>query len=105
MQLRHPRLDHESPTAAQMGRGVLEAGDLGVLRGQVEDHVEDEVDVREIAVHARGRHVAGDGLNPLGAGLLGQTGQHRLRAVDPGHTHAALGQRQRDAAGADRELG
>ena len=57
LQLRHPRLDHEPPAALQMRGGVREARDLAVLRVQVEDRVEDEVDDRELAVDARRRHV------------------------------------------------
>ncbi len=56
-------LDHESPAAAQMRRRVREARDLAVLRGQVEDRVEDEIDERELAVDARRRHVAGGRLD------------------------------------------
>src|SRR4051812_40757962 len=58
LQLGNARLDDEAPARRQMCRRVLEAGDLAVLRGQVEDRVEDEVDEREVAVHARRGHVA-----------------------------------------------
>jgi hypothetical protein len=87
-----------------MPRGVLEAGDLAVLRRQVEDRVEDEVDERELAVDTRRRHVAGDGLDPLRSRLRGEAGQHRPGAVDADDAHPALGQGQRNPPGADREL-
>jgi hypothetical protein len=41
-----------------MGGGVREARDLSVLRSQVEDRVEHDVDERERAVDLRDRHVA-----------------------------------------------
>jgi hypothetical protein len=83
---------------------VLEARELTVLRDQVEDRVEDQVDERELAVDARRRHVSDHGLDPVGSGLLAQASQHGLRVVDADDAHPALGERQRDPARADREL-
>ena len=103
LELRHARLDHEPPAGSQMRGGVLEARHLAVLRDQVEDRVEHEVDERELAVDARGRHVPDDGLDPVGAGLLAQAIQHRLRVVHAGDPDS-FGERQRDPAGPDGEL-
>ena len=97
-------LDHEMPAGAEVRGGVLEARHLRVLRGQVADRVEDEVDERELPVDAGRGHVSGHGLDVLGAGLVAQAREHRLGAVDAGHADAALCERKRDAAGADREL-
>jgi hypothetical protein len=88
----------------QVRRGVGEARDLTVLRGQVEDRVEDEEDEREVAVDARGGHVADDGLDPLGPRLVAQARQHRLGVVHARDAHAALRQRHGDPARANREL-
>jgi hypothetical protein len=104
LELGHARFDHEPPAGAEVRRGVLEARDLAVLRGQIEDRVEHQEDEREVAFDARRRHVAGHGVDPLGAGLVAQPRQHRLGVVHAGDAHTALGQRQRDPAGPDREL-
>jgi hypothetical protein len=83
LQLRHARLDHEPPAAGQMGGGVLEARRPAVLRGQVEDRVEDQLDERELALDARCRHVACQRVDPLGLRLGGQAREHGLGFVDP----------------------
>ena len=104
LQVGHARLDHEPAAALEMRGGVLEARDLRVLRDQVEDRVEDEVDERELPVDAGRREVADRDVDLVASRLRAQPRHHRLRAVDAGDAHAARGERQRDPAGADAEL-
>ena len=85
-----------------MCRRVGEARDLRLLRRLVVDAVEDEVDERELALDARRRVVAD--LDRDAGGLLPQLRDHVRREVDARDTHAALGERHRDPAGADGEL-
>jgi hypothetical protein len=101
---RNPDLDHEAAAWLEVGSGVLEAGDLLVLRRQVPDRVEDEVGERERIVDARGREVADRHVDVVGPRLRAQPRDHRLRKVDPAHADTAPGQRQRDPTGADAEL-
>jgi len=104
LEVGHAGLDHEPPSAPEVGGGVLEAGDLGVLGDQVEDGVEDQVDEGELPVDPGAGEVADRHLEVLAPGLGPQPGHHRLGAVDAGDPHDALGQRQRDPPGADPEL-
>ena len=87
-----------------MGGGVLEARHLRVLRDQVEDRVEHQVDERELSVQAGCREVSDGYFDVLGSGLGAQAGHHSFRVVDTGYRDAALGKRKRDPACADREL-
>ena len=84
--------------------GIAEALDLLLLGEQVPDRVEHEVDEGESLTGPGRGHVAERDGDPLGSGLLAQAGEHRLRQFDPGHLDAHLPQRERDPAGADREL-
>jgi hypothetical protein len=58
LEVGHAGLDHEPPAAPEVGGGVLEAGDLGVLGDQVEDGVEDQVDEGELPGDPGGGEVA-----------------------------------------------
>ena len=57
-----------------------------------------------VPVDRRRGEVADRDADLLGAGLRPQPRDHRLREVDPVHSHAALRERQRDPARADAEL-
>jgi hypothetical protein len=83
LQVRDVRLDHEAAPGSEVHGGVLEAGDLRVLRDEVEDRVEDEVDDRELSRDACRREVADRHLDLVRPGLLAQTRDHRLGVVDP----------------------
>ena len=104
LELRDADLDHEASAGLEVRGGVLEAGHLIVLRGQVVDRVVDQVGERELARHLGGGEVAQRDLDPVGAGLRPELLHHLAREVDAAHRHAAPGERQRDPAGADAEL-
>src|SRR6266545_1918959 len=104
LEVRHARLDHEPPSAAQLRRGVLEARNLLVLRDQVEDRVEHQVDERELSADTGCGEVTDRHLDVLAPGLGAQPSHHGFGAIDAGDAHAALGERERDPAGADPEL-
>ncbi len=104
LELRDADLDHETSAGPEVRGGVLEAGHLIVLRGQVVDRVVDQVGQRELARHPGGGEVAQRDLDPIGAGLGPELLHHLAREVDAAHRDAAPGERQRDPAGADAEL-
>ena len=99
---RDAHLDDERPARLEMRGGVREARDLSLLRRQVEDRVEDDVDERERPVDLRRRHVADRDLDLVR--LLPQLRDHVRREVDARDPNAACGERHGDPAGADREL-
>lgn len=82
----------------------MEARDLVVLRGQVADRVEDEVDERELPVDAHGGEVADRRHDLLRARFLAELGDHRFREVDAVHANASLRERERHPTGTDAEL-
>lgn len=57
-QRRHPQLDDEPPSRAQVSSSIAEALDLLLLSAQVGDAVSDEVDQRVLPRDAGGGHVA-----------------------------------------------
>src|SRR4249919_4271537 len=65
-------LDREAAARFEVRGDVLEARDLGVLRRQVADRVEDDVRERKRAVHLRRRKVADRDLDLVPTGLLAQ---------------------------------
>jgi len=87
-----------------MGGGVAEARDLEVLRGEVRDRVEHEIDEPEGAVDPCRRDVADRHVDLVGVRLRPELGNHRLGQIDPRHPDTALVQRQRDSPRADGEL-
>lgn len=101
-QRRYARLHDEASFGSEMPGRVAEALDLRVLREEISDRVEDEIDERELPVHARGRHVSDD--DGDAARLLLQDSGHGSRVFDPGHVHAPRVQGDRNTTGADREL-
>jgi hypothetical protein len=103
-QVRHPDLDDEAPTRFEVSGGVGEAGDLIVLRGQVHDRVEQQIDEPKGARYPFGGEVADRRAHAVGAGLGAQPIDHRRRQVDALHGNTAFAQRQRDPSGADAEL-
>ena len=103
-QARDADLDHEAAAGLEVRGDVAEARDLRRLRRQVHDRVEDEVRDGERPRHRRRREVADRDADLLAARLRAEPRRHRLRQLDPVHRHAALGQRERDPAGADPEL-
>src|SRR6476661_9187016 len=82
-------LDHEAPAGPQVRRGVLKAGHLIVLRGQVVDRVVDQVGERELARYVGGGEVAERDLDPVGAGLGPELLHHLAREVDATYGDAA----------------
>lgn len=100
----HERFDHEDAVGRQVRGDVREAAHLLLLRQQVEQGVEHEVDQ---AVGARDRHVGEvaqrDG-EPLPARLRPQPGDHGRREVDAVDPDAAGRERQRDAPRSHRKL-
>ena len=101
---RNADLDDERTAWVEMGSSVLEARDLGVLRRQVHDRVEDDVDEREASVDPRRCEVA-DRHRDLAAARLGaEFRDHVRREIDPVHGHTARREGQGDAAGANPEL-
>ena len=58
LEVGHAVLDDERASGGEVPGRVLKARDLFVLRDQVEDRVEDEVDERELSVDGRRREVA-----------------------------------------------
>src|SRR5712691_1263741 len=87
-----------------MPGSVLEAGNLLILRDQVEDRVENEVDQRELSVDTGRGKVADGDIDLLASRLAAQPRHHRFRRIDPMDTHATFGQRQRDPAGTYPQL-
>jgi hypothetical protein len=83
---------------------IAEAGDLGLLRRQVHDGVEDQVHDRERPVYLRRREVADRHADRLAARLGAQPGGHGPRQLDAMDRDAAMGQRQRDPAGANPQF-
>src|SRR5919201_2011281 len=104
LEIRYHHFDHETAAGFEMRGDVLKARDLLVLRRQVHDRVEDEVNERERVVHSRRREVADRHPDLLRARLFAQPRDHRLREVDAVNAHATLRERERDASGADPEL-
>ena len=99
-----PTSTTKQPPGSRCAAALAKHADLRVLRRQVADRVEDEVDERERPVDARGREVADRDRQLRAAGLRAELGDHVLREVDPVDGHAALRERQRDPPRPDREL-
>jgi hypothetical protein len=87
-----------------MRRDVPEAGDLGGLRREVQDGVEDEVREREGPIDSGRCEIPDGDADVPAAWLRAQPPDHRGRQVDAVHRHPALRERQRDPPGADPEL-
>src|SRR5436305_7097222 len=87
-----------------MRGNVLEAGDLGVLRRQVVDRVEDQVRERERPLDASGREVPDRHADQFSPRFRLELRDHRLREVDAVYLHAALGEGKGDPPGTDPEL-
>ena len=88
-----------------MVRGdVLEAANLLVLRKQVEERVEHDVHERIRAGDADLREVAHRHIDGVAPGLGPELLDHRRGEVDAVDANARSRERQRDPAGADREL-
>jgi hypothetical protein len=75
-----------------------------LLRGQVPDRVEDEIDEGERTIHSSRREVADRHVDVLSPQLLAEPLDHRVRHVDAMHRHAGPRQGNGDPAGPDREL-
>ncbi len=103
-EVRDHDLDHEEAAGLEVPRGVLEAHDLGLLRRQVHDRVEDEVGEPERRLDLRRCEVADRRLDLLRARLAAEHRNHRLREIDAVHAHPALRERNRDPPRADPEL-
>jgi len=103
-QVRDGGLDHEAAARGEVLGDVAEAGDLRVLRGEVVDRVVHQVGHRENVVHPDRGHVADGHADSVPAWLATEPGHHRPGQFDAVHRHAALGQRQPDAAGADGQF-
>src|SRR5215216_1117108 len=85
---RHERLDDKCAVVGEMGGYVLETAHLVVLRQEVEQRVEHDVDQ---AVAVRDRHVGEvtDGHRNLVTARLGpESGDHGRRKIDAGETDA-----------------
>ena len=87
-----------------MRRDVLEARHLPVLLCQVVDRVEDEVCERERPLDPRPGKIADRDRDVFAAGFLAQLRDHGRREVDTGQANPALGERHRDAPGANAEF-
>jgi hypothetical protein len=99
-----PSLSCASAGTAQVPRGVAEAGDLLGLGRQVRNGVEDQVDECVVAGCGGGGHIGGEHRAGGFVGFDAQLVDHRLGQFDAGDGYATRGQRDRDAAGADREF-
>ena len=99
-----PTFDDERSVVAEVRGDVLEAPHLVVLRQHVEERVEHDIDQPVRADRRRRRHVPQRHGDRIAAGLLTQLCDHRHGEVDAVDRHAGGRERQRDAAGADREL-
>ena len=97
-------LDQEHAALGEMGGRVREAAHLGLLAGQAEEGVEGDEDERERALDRHVGEVAHRHRDAVAAGLLPELRDHRLGGVDAVHLEAPLGEREREPAGADREL-
>jgi hypothetical protein len=84
--------------------GVPEARDLLLLRDQVKDRVEHQIDHRELALHAGCREVTDGHVDCLASRLGAQPTHRRFRVVDAYDRDAAAGERKRDPARTDPEL-
>ena len=83
---------------------VREAAQLVLLGEQREERVEGDEDERVDALDGDVGEVAHRHRDRVAAGLLAELRDHRLGGVDAVHLEAALGEREREPAGADREL-
>lgn len=102
--VRNANLDNEEAAWLQMDRRVGEARDLLLLRGEVSDGVENEVDKPERTLDTRASHVADRHTQVATPRLQAQLLDHRLRELDSANVHAAGRQRERNPSGADRKL-
>ena len=100
----YEHLDDEAAVGLQMGRGILEAGDLLVLSRQIHDRVREEIGDREPSLHRCGGEVADSHTDLLRTRLRPQPRDHRVRQIDPVDTDASPSERQRDPTGADAKL-
>lgn len=104
MKLGHFRFDDETATRSEVCCRVAEAVNLLLLCPQVPDRVEREIDHSSVGSDLRRGHVAHGERNVFGALLLPQLRKHRFGEIDSMHWSHGLGQRQRQAPCADREL-
>lgn len=87
------RFDDEDPVLGQVGRDVLEAANLSLLRLQGKNCVEGHIHERVLTLDGDVCEVAdGDG-NPLSARFQAQASDHRLRGIDAVHIDSAFGKR------------
>ena len=93
-----------TPLVAEVRGHVLEAADLVVLRQQVEERVEHDVDQPVRAGDADVGEVAHGHVDRVAARLRPQPRDHRRREVDAVDPDTRRRERQRDPAGADRQL-
>jgi hypothetical protein len=96
--------DDERIVVAQVARDVLKAANLRILGQQVEERVEDHEDQPVRAGDRDVGEVADRHGDPVAAGFGPQSRDHRRRQLDAVDVHALGGQRERDAAGADRQF-
>ena len=101
-----PTVDDEAAARLEVGGGVGEHGDVLVLRGDVHDRVQHDVDEREHAGDPGRRHVADRHRRwPSAPGLARQLLGHVRRQLDAAAPATPAGaQRQGDTAGADGQL-
>src|SRR5450759_4613669 len=104
LERRNAYLDHEAAAALEVGRDVLEAGDLLVLGCQIVDRIEDEIGERERPLDPGRGEVADCYVDLLGTRLCPQPRQHRRGELDSVHADTTARERQRDPAGADSEF-
>ena len=101
---RDQTLEDEDAVVGQVFGGVLEASDLVVLREQIADRVEDQVDEAVPPSGADAGHVADGHLDVRAARLVAHAVDHVLGDLDAVHAHAGCGQRYGDTAGPNGEL-
>ena len=96
--------DDERAVVGEVRGDVLEAADLIVLGQQVEERVEHDIDQAVGARHSDIGEVADRDVDLIASRLRPKLRDHRLREVDAVDADAGRRERQRDPAGADREL-
>lgn len=99
-EVRNANLDNETAAWLEVDCRIREASDLLLLRDEVSDGVENEVDKPERAVDARAGHVADRHLEVATPRLLTQLLDHGLRQLDSTNLDAAGRQRERNSSGA-----
>ena len=87
-----------------MGSDIFKAAHLVVLSQQIEEGVEDHIDQWKGSVDRHPGKVTRRDRDCVAAGLRSQPRHHGRRDVDTVDAHATGRERQRDAAGTDRQL-